>query len=68
MSTLPFEPADREPVRHAYGHGGVPWFLLLFYLAFLVFATWYALENVLPDFLDQGPGQQPQSRSIEAPR
>jgi hypothetical protein len=33
----------------------VPWYLLLVYLAFLVFFTWYALEYQLPDFVDQGP-------------
>ena len=38
-----------------YGGGGVPWYLLLGYLAFLAFFTWYTLEYQLPDFIDQGP-------------
>lgn len=41
----------------SYGHGGVPWFLLLGYLAFLTFFTWYTLEYQLPDYLEQGPGR-----------
>lgn len=54
----PQEPSDAQPARFAYGHGGIPWPLLLLYLAFLVFFTWYALEYQLPDYLDQGPGQR----------
>lgn len=53
------EPTDPRPVLDAdkqefdYGHGGVPWILLLFYLSFLVFFVWYVFEYQLPDFLDQ---------------
>ncbi len=53
------EPADSQKFDPEYGHGGVPWYLVLFYLAFLVFFTWYCLEFQLPDFLKQGPGQAP---------
>lgn len=50
-------PDDTEQQEVGYGHGGVPVLLLLFYLSFLVFFAWYALEYQLPDFLEQGPGQ-----------
>jgi len=46
---------DGEAFRPKYGKGGVPLLLLLFYLSFLVFFTWYTLEYQLPDYLDQGP-------------
>lgn len=52
------EPADAQPARLGFGHGGIPWPLLVLYLAFLVFFTWYVLEHQLPDFLDQGPGRR----------
>lgn len=52
----------------SYGHGGVPWFLLVGYLAFLTFFTWYTLEYQLPDFLQQGPGQAPAEASAPASR
>jgi hypothetical protein len=52
------EPADAERARFAYGHGGIPWPLLVLYLAFLIFFTWYTLEYQLPDYLDQGPGRR----------
>ena len=54
------DPLDQEVFKPGYGHGGVPWYLLLFYLAFLGFFTWYVLEYQLPDFLKQGPGQTQQ--------
>lgn len=54
----PHEPVDAQQARFAYGHGGIPWPLLLLYLAFLVFFTWYTLEYQLPDYLDQGPGRR----------
>lgn len=53
-------PDDREAQRFGYGHGGVPLLLLILYLAFLAFFTWYVLDNQLPDFLQQGPGAQEQ--------
>jgi hypothetical protein len=46
---------DREPFEPGYGTGGVPWYLMVGYLAFLVFFTWYVLEYQLPDYLRQGP-------------
>ena len=54
--TIP-APDDSEQQTYAYGHGGVPIFLLLVYLSFLVFFAWYTLEYQLPDFLQKGPGQ-----------
>lgn len=50
------ERTDEEPAALGFGKGGVPWFLLLYYLAFLVFFTWYTLEYQLPDYLEEGPG------------
>lgn len=55
------EPGDTQAFEPGYGHGGVPWYLVLGYVAFLVFFTWYVLEYQLPDFLQQGPG-----RAVEA--
>lgn len=63
--TTDVEPEDTQAFEPGYGHGGVPWILLTFYLAFLVFFTWYVLNFQLPDFLDQGPGQ---AQVQEAPR
>ncbi len=51
------EAADAQVFAPGYGKGGVPWFLLLLYLSFLVFFTWYILDNQLPGFLEEGPGQ-----------
>lgn len=59
---------ERGAFHPGYGHGGVPWYLLLGYLAFLVFFTWYTLEYQLPDFLQQGPGQAPAEASAPASR
>jgi hypothetical protein len=58
----PGEP-DSEQKKFGFGPGGVPWYLLLFYLAFLVFFTWYVLEFQLSDYLEQGPGH---STAVEA--
>lgn len=66
MSTPPTEPTDHEQADPGFGHGGVPWYLLLMYLGFLVFFTWYTLEYQLPDFLDQGPGQAEEATPLEA--
>lgn len=49
--------SDDTQQEFGYGDGGVPWYLLLYYLGFLVFFTWYVLEYQLPQFLDEGPGQ-----------
>jgi len=60
MSNTPTESIERndtEQQKFAYGRGGVPWPLLLLYLGFLVFFTWYVLEYQLPNYLEQGPGQ-----------
>ena len=50
--------SDSRQVDPGFGKGGVPWLLLVFYLSFLCFFTWYVLEFQLPDFLKQGPGQK----------
>ncbi|MCB9915650.1 MAG: hypothetical protein H6828_10955 [Planctomycetes bacterium] len=59
------EETDSEQKVFAYDSGGVPWYLLLLYLSFLAFFTWYVLGFQLPDYLTQGPGQggEPQVRS-----
>jgi hypothetical protein len=44
---------DADQQTFDYGHGGVPWLLLLFYLSFLVFFVWYVFEYQIPDFLQQ---------------
>jgi len=49
------EETDSRKQEIGFGDGGVPWYLLLFYVGFLVFFTWYVLEYQLPDFADQGP-------------
>jgi hypothetical protein len=51
------EATDSEQKVFGFGTGGVPWYLLLFYLSFLTFFVWYVLEFQLPDYLYQGPGQ-----------
>ena len=43
---------DREAFKPGFGSGGVPWYLLLLYLGFLVFFTWYTLEYQLTDYLE----------------
>lgn len=55
--TQDFTPDDADALEIEYGKGGVPWYLLLLYLGFLAFFTWYVLEYQLPDFLDEGPGR-----------
>jgi hypothetical protein len=61
------EETDSEQKVFAFDSGGVPWYLLLLYLGFLVFFTMYVLDFQLPDFLNQGPGQggEPTVRSIQ---
>ena len=44
---------DAEKAELGFGPGGVPWLLLLFYLSFLAFFTWYAVEYQLPEFLNR---------------
>ncbi len=48
-------PSDIKQADLGFGKGGVPWYLMLLYLGFLVFFVWYVLENQLPDFLSQSP-------------
>ena len=52
------EPTDEAAADLGFGKGGVPWYLLLYYLAFLTFFTWYTLEYQLPGFLEEGPGAE----------
>ena len=56
---LPATPEETDEHQQVYdfGEGGVPWYLLLFYLAFLTFFTYYVLENQLPDFTSEPPIQ-----------
>lgn len=58
--------ADSKPFAPRYGSGGVPWFLVLKYLGFLTFFTWYVLEYQVPDYLEQGPGRQNQAPAAPA--
>jgi hypothetical protein len=51
------EETDSRRRTFAYGHGRVPWYLVLLYLSFVVFFLWYALAHQLPDYLLQGPGR-----------
>jgi hypothetical protein len=51
MSTT--EPNDASAYNPGFGRGGVPWYLLLFYLAFLGFFAWYSLEYQLDDYLEK---------------
>lgn len=60
-------PAESQ-IDFGYDEGGVPWFLLLLYVSFLVFFTWYVLEYQLPDFLHQGPGVEAAPAAQSAPR
>jgi hypothetical protein len=46
---------DTDQVDPGFGHGGVPWYLMLLYVGFLVFFTWYSIEYQLPDYLQKGP-------------
>jgi hypothetical protein len=61
-----FEQSDRETAQLGFGKGGVPWALMLFYLAFLAFFAWYALEYQLPDFMEEGPLTPPEA--VESPQ
>ena len=51
------EESDSQQKVFGYGRGGVPWYLLLFYLSFLTLFVWYVLEYQLPDYMVQGPGR-----------
>ena len=39
---------DQLPVVVSYGHGRMPWFLKIAWLAFLTFIAWYVTINLLP--------------------
>lgn len=52
MSELDTDSRQHDP---GFGHGGVPWYLMILYIGFLVFFTWYTLEYQLPDYLEKGP-------------
>lgn len=49
------ERTDSEMHDFEFGSGGVPWWLLLYYLAFLAFFAWYTTEYQLADLERQGP-------------
>ena len=59
------EATDAEQADLGFGHGGVPWPLLLFYLSFLVFFVWYSLEYQLPDFLGGGGAEVVEETATE---
>lgn len=61
------EETDAKQQEMEFGKGGVPWLLLLFYLSFLVFFTWYTLEYQLPDFQEQGPITLPDNAGTVTP-
>ena len=48
----PSEASDAEPADLGFGKGGVPWYLTIYYLAFVVFFVWYVLEYQLPNYLE----------------
>ena len=64
-SSKSHEVTDEEPAKFGYGKGGVPWYLMLYYLAFLSLFTWYVLEYQLPGFIEHSPMGQPPG--VEAP-
>ncbi len=64
MSDAIPEPRDDEQQLFSFGKGGVPLPLLLFYLGFLVFFVWYALEFQLPEFLKHGPLENTHAESV----
>ncbi len=47
------EQSDARRQTYAYGEGGVPLVLLLLYLSFLVFFTWYTLAYQVPDYFER---------------
>lgn len=44
---------DTQQAKLGFGKGGIPWYLLLFYLSFLCFFVWYVLEYQLPDYIER---------------
>ncbi len=49
------EVTDSKRHEFGFGEGGVPWFLLLGYLSFLGFFTWYVVTFQLADFAKHSP-------------
>ena len=49
------EVTDSKKHEFGFGEGGVPWFLLLGYLALLVFFGWYVVDYPLKDFEEHSP-------------
>jgi len=41
------EASDQAPYAHRYGHGRMPAFMKLVWLAFLVFGAWYTVTYLL---------------------
>lgn len=50
------EQSDARRQLYSYGEGGVPFVLLLLYLSFLVFFTWYTLAYQVPDYFERSDG------------
>lgn len=40
-------PTDEGAVDFSYGHGRMPFFMKIVWIAFLVFATWYTVTYLL---------------------
>lgn len=41
-------PADFEEQAFDYDHGGVPWYLVILYISYLVFILLYTLDWMIP--------------------
>lgn len=61
-ATPDFEQSDTGQAELGFGKGGVPWYLMLLYLAFLAFFVWYSLEYQLADYVTETGG------GVEAPQ
>lgn len=46
-TTAEAEGDDQAPVAHGYGHGRMPVFMKLVWLAFLAFGAWYTVTFLL---------------------
>ena len=44
---LPDEGGDHTPIDFRYGHGRMPFFMKLVWIAFLAFCTWYVVSYLL---------------------
>ena len=68
MSNTPAtEPTDAQQADLGFGNGGVPWYLTIFYLSFVVFFVWYVLEYQLTDYLAQSE-KAAEPPAVEAPK